>query len=334
MKKFALIGASHIHTPGFVKKLKDRNDIKVIAVWDKDESLARRNAQILESKQFSDFQNILKDSELDAVIVCSETNLHENIINEVAEASKHCFVEKPLGIGHEDSEKMMKSLEKSGVLFQTGYFNRGNPVYRKLKELIDDGVFGKISRIRLNNCHNGLMRNIFDDYIWMTEPEKSGMGAFGDLGTHVLDLLLWFMSDLKSVTATFSQPLGRYPGCDECGEALLKFESGVIASIAAGWVDVAQPYTAFVSGTEAHAMVNTKEIFLKSENIADADGVTPLKNLPDALPHAFDLFLNAVVSGKNEHLVSVREAAYRSTIMEAIYKAEKDNSWVSVKPFG
>jgi hypothetical protein len=40
-----------------------------------------------------------------------------------------------------------------------------------------------------------------------------------------------------------------------------------------------------------------------------------------------------VVSGKNEHLVSVREAAYRSTIMEAIYKAEKDNSWVSVKPF-
>ena len=80
MKKFALIGASHIHTPGFVKKLKDRNDIKVIAVWDKDESLAKKTAEILESKQISDFQNILKDSELDAVIVCSETNLHENII--------------------------------------------------------------------------------------------------------------------------------------------------------------------------------------------------------------------------------------------------------------
>ena len=98
MKNLALIGTSHIHTPGFVKKLKDRKDIKVIAVWDKDESLARKNAEILGSKQFSDFHEILKDPELDAVIVCSETNLHENIINGVAEASKHCFVEKPLGV--------------------------------------------------------------------------------------------------------------------------------------------------------------------------------------------------------------------------------------------
>jgi len=55
--------------------------------------------------------------------------------------------------------------------------------------------------------------------------------------------------------------------------------------------------------------------------------------LPEALPHAFDLFLNAVVSGKNENLVPVREAAYRSTVMEAIYKAVSEKSWVTVKPY-
>jgi predicted dehydrogenase len=167
----------------------------------------------------------------------------------------------------------------------------------------------------------------------MTDLNQAGVGAFGDLGTHVLDLLLWFMSDLESVTATLSSPLNRYPGCDESGEALLKFKSGVIASIAAGWVDIAQPFTVIVSGTEAHAHMNQKEIYLKSNNIPGADGETALKNLPEALPHAFDLFLNAVVSGKNENLVPVREAAYRSTVMEAIYKAVSEKSWVTVKPY-
>ena len=333
MKKFALLGAGHIHTPGFVKKLNKRNDLKIISVWDHDQIRAQQNADLLKAESVRDYTSVLENPDLDAVIICSETNLHEEIIMKVAEAKKHCFVEKPLGMGQQDSERMLTALENSGVMFQTGYFSRSNPVYRKLKQLIDNGTFGTISRIRLNNCHDGLRRNVFDDYLWMTDLNQAGVGAFGDLGTHVLDLLLWFMSDLESVTATLSSPLNRYPGCDESGEALLKFKSGVIASIAAGWVDIAQPFTVIVSGTEAHAHMNQKEIYLKSNNIPGADGETALKNLPEALPHAFDLFLNAVVSGKNENLVPVREAAYRSTVMEAIYKAVSEKSWVTVKPY-
>ena len=137
MKKFALLGAGHIHTPGFVKKLNKRNDLKMISVWDHDQIRAQQNADLLKSESVRDYTSVLENPDLDAVIICSETNLHEEIIMKVAEAKKHCFVEKPLGMGQQDSERMMTALENSGVMFQTGYFSRSNPVYRKLKQLID-----------------------------------------------------------------------------------------------------------------------------------------------------------------------------------------------------
>ncbi|MEC7193518.1 MAG: Gfo/Idh/MocA family oxidoreductase [SAR324 cluster bacterium] len=167
----------------------------------------------------------------------------------------------------------------------------------------------------------------------MTDMEQAGVGAFGDLGTHVLDILLWFMNDLEAVAATFSSPVGRYPNCDESGEALLKFKSGVVASIAAGWVDLAMPLTAEVSGTKAYAYVIKDDLYLVSDDIKDANANIPFKDVPESLPHAFDLFLDSVHSGESTNLVTPKEAAYRSTVMEAIYEAAATRKWVNVEPY-
>ena len=50
---------------------------------------------------------------------------------------------------------MAAAIEKAGVKFQTRYFNRGLPDILYMKQLVDDGTFGKITRIRGSNCHNG-----------------------------------------------------------------------------------------------------------------------------------------------------------------------------------
>ncbi len=344
MKKIALLGAAHIHTPDFVRRLLARNDLKVVGVWDHDNERANLNAQKLGCPTCSSVDEMLKFEALDAVIVCSETNRHEAIIQMVAEAGKHCFVEKPLGMGKADSERMEKALTEAGVLFQTGYFSRSKSAFRKIKELIDTNSFGTISRIRLNNYHAKNLKEGFEGWMWMTNMEQAGVGAFGDLGTHVLDILLWFMNDLEAVTASFSSPVARYPNCDESGEALLRFKSGVVASIAAGWVDLAMPMIAEVSGTKAYAHVApakvrstydsyTEELYLKSEEIENANGIQPFTDMPENLPHAFELFLDAIQSGEKTNLVSAKEAAYRSTVMEAIYEAAATRKWVNVEPY-
>ena len=61
-----------------------------------------------------------------------------------------------------------------------------------------------------------------------------------------------------------------------------------------------------------------------------ADGKTPWTDLPEPWPHAFDLFLDALTGKQGVPLVGVQEAAYRSTVMEALYRAAEARCWVDV----
>jgi predicted dehydrogenase len=333
MANVALVGCAHIHTPGFVKRLQNRNDVTVTAVWDHNQARAEKRAAELKAPVVPDASTIWNDERIDSVIICSETDRHESLVTAAAAAGKHMFVEKPLGLGADDAYRMANAIKQAGVLFQTGYFQRGIPAHLFLKEQVEKGTFGKITRVRATNCHSGALGDWFTpEWLWMTDLGQAGVGAFGDLGTHALDLLLWMFGMVDQVTATLDTAITRYgPECDETGEALIVFQNGIIGTLAAGWVDVADPITFEISGTEGHAYVRDRsEVFIKSERLAGADGQTPWMNLPAEWPHAFELFLNAV-NGANVSLVDAHEAAYRSAVMEAMYKGAKGEAWVKLR---
>lgn len=325
----AFAGVGHIHTPGFIKRIQDRNDIKVTWVWDHETERAEKRAAELQAQVAPDLNTIWKDPEIRAVIVCSETNRHMELVTAGAQAGKHLFVEKPLGMQAADAYQMADAIEKAGVLFQTGYFMRGSPALRFMKEQIAAGSFGKVTRIRMSNCHAGSLKGWFDtEWRWMADPAQSGVGGFGDLGTHVLDIMLWLLGDVERATADIDVVTRRYGDCDEFGEGLLKFANGAAGSLAAGWVDVANPVTLEISGTQGHAYMVNGQLFFQSENVPGADGKAPWTDLAEPWPHAFDLFLDAVNGKQNVPLVDAREAAYRSAVMEALYRGARERVWV------
>jgi predicted dehydrogenase len=331
MPSAALVGCAHIHTPSFVSRLRARDDIRVVAVWDPDRSRAEKYAADLQAQVRDQVEEIWTDDGIDAVIICSETDRHEELVGPAVAAGLNLFVEKPLGLGGDDANRMAALIEEAGVLFQTGYFQRGLPAHLFIRDQIRAGTFGTISRVRASFCHSGSMRDLFSpDWLWMTDRERAGVGAFGDLGAHVLDLLIWMLGGVSAVTTAIRPVTGRYgEDCDESGEALLRFESGVIGSIAAGWVDVANPITFEISGTLGHAYVRNRiEVFIASEALG-SDGSDPWPDLPKAWPHAFELFLDAL-NGKKVPLVGAREAAYRNMVMEAMYRSAGERNWVDV----
>ena len=329
MIKVALVGGAHIHTPGFVRRLQARDDVQVKYVWDYLPARAQRWADELSTQTIDDLDRVWSDPEVAAAIICSETDRHEPLVLAGAAAHKHLFVEKPLGLGAQDAYRMADAIEQAGVLFQTGYFMRGNPIHLFLRQQVQQGTLGKITRIRMSNCHAGSLKGWFDtDWRWMADPEQAGCGAFGDLGTHVLDIMLWLMGRPVSVTAAIEVATGRYGDCDEYGEGMLRFADGAIGTLAAGWVDVANPVSLVVSGTEGHAHVVGRELYLQSEHVPGADGASPWTDLPDAWPHAFELFLDAL-AGKQAPLVNVQEAALRSAVMEAMYEGARTKQWVT-----
>ncbi len=327
----ALVGAAHIHTPGFVKRLLARSDVRVTTVWDHQPARAERWAAELGAVAVTDLTRIWEDAAIAAVIVCAETDRHLDLVLPAVAAKKHLFVEKPLGIGAGDAAQMAQAIDAAEVLFQTGYFMRGQPVHLFLREQIKQGAFGRITRIRHSNCHAGSLKHWFDtDWLWMTDLAQSGVGAFGDLGTHSLDILMWLMGDVARVTAAADVALANYGPTDEFGEGLMVFKNGVVGTLAAGWVDVANPVSVLISGTEGHAFVRDGALYFQSEHVAGATGEEPWTDLPEAWPHAFELFLDAITGQAGVPLVTAQEAAARSAVMEAFYRGAAGQTWVTI----
>ena len=329
MLTVALVGVAHIHTPGFVRRLNARDDVRCKYVWDHRPARAQQYAEELNAA-VTDLQAIWDDDEIAGVVICSETDRHEELVLAAAAANKHMFVEKPLGMGAEDADRMADAIEAAGLIFQTGYFMRSAGAHRFLRDEIAAGHLGKVTRVRMSNVHGGSLGGWFDtDYRWMADPTIAGCGAYGDLGTHRLDIMLWMMGDPTRVTADLAVVTGRYGDCDETGEGLLHFAGGAIGVLSGGWVDQANPVPIEVSGTEGHAYVCQGQLYYKSEHVEGADGKQPWTKLPEDLPHAFELYLDAML-GQDVPLVGVREAATRSAVMEAMYEAARTQTWVTL----
>jgi predicted dehydrogenase len=333
MQQVAFVGCSHIHTPNFAKMINLRSDVHVKYVWDPDPALANRYAVDLHSQPTGDLSSIWSDPTVSGVIICSQTKLHQHLVSLAAQSQKHMFVEKPLGYGKTDSAVMLDEIKKAGVIFQTGYFMRGRDTNLKIKQLIEQGAFGKITRLRLSNCHAGGLAGWFvnKEWSWMTDISEAGVGGFGDLGTHILDIAFYLLqSPARRVTSTIKVVTGVFGDCDESGEGLMELENGVTVSLAAGWVDIANPVSLVLSGLEGHALVMDGKMYLKSKHIDGADGINPITDLPAPWPHAFEIYLNALTGQNVPSLVSPDEAYRNSVVMEAFYQASKDQTWVNL----
>ena len=326
----AFVGCAHIHTPSFVDLLKKREDVQVKTVWDHDAARAEKSAKILGAKATTDVKQVWSDPEVSAVVICSETNRHRDLVLAGARAGKHMFVEKPLGITAKESAEMAGAIVKANLIFTTGYFMRTDPKHIFLKQEIADGNFGTITRARGSNCHSGALGGWFDtEWRWMADPKIAGVGAFGDLGTHKLDILMWLLGDVAEVTADVRTVTNRYPGCDETGEALMHFKNDVIGTLAAGWVDVEDPVQLLISGTEGHAMVVNDRLFYRSKK-ANSDGKQPYTDLPSAPPAPLHQFVNSVAGAQGLPLVTPQEASARVAVMEAMYEGARKRKWVKV----
>jgi len=324
----AFVGCAHIHTPKYTGIIKRRSDVKVKCVYDHDHARAEKTAEQFGCPVVDDLKSIWSDPEIKAVVICSETDRHRDLVIAAADAKKHMFAEKPLGFTSADSKAMADAIEKAGVLFTTGYFTRTDPTILFLKEQVEKGNFGKITRVRASNCHNGSLGHWFDtEWRWMADPKIAGVGAFGDLGTHKLDILMWMFGDVDSITADIKVVTGNYGDCDESGEALMKFKNGITGTLGAGWVDVADPVTMMISGTEGHAHIDMGRLFFMSGKVPGADRLRPWTDLPQGLPDPMEQFLDAVGGKQGMPLVTPREAAARVSVMEAAYKGAKGQTW-------
>ena len=328
----ALVGGAHIHAPGFASMMSDAANVSTKYVWDPASETAAERQDVTGGDIVEEPSVIFEDPDVDGIVICSQTNLHAELVPPAVQAGKHIFVEKPVGLNGDEAYAIADEVNRAGVIFQTGYFMRSSGVNRKIRSLVQEGSLGEITRLRLSNVHSGAIGGWFDtDWFWMTDVDQAGVGAFGDLGSHVMDLLLWFMEgdSPKACTGYVNEVLERYPTSDEYGEGMVTFESGAVATIAGGWVDHANPNQIEISGTEGHLRVTDGELFMRIPAMG-ADPSSAWTDLPEDDKHPLELFFDAVAGVPDVSLIRANEAAEVNRVITEIYNAHEQGGWVQL----
>jgi myo-inositol 2-dehydrogenase/D-chiro-inositol 1-dehydrogenase len=125
---------------------------KLLAVADVIPDAAKKLAADFQiPAAFDSHRAILDDKRIDAVIICSSTDTHAQMIQESAEAGKHIFCEKPIALALAQIDAALKGVEKASVKLQVGFNRRFDPGFKRIRELVAAGQIGMPHILRITS---------------------------------------------------------------------------------------------------------------------------------------------------------------------------------------
>ena len=323
----AIYGCAHIHMTDVARILAGREEVDCLGVWDADTSRMEAWAGRLGARPVDGLLAFARRPDVAAVLILSETHLHEPLVTATASAGKPLFVEKPLATTGEVARRLAERIGGSAGGFHTGYFLRDVPVHRTLKTMIRGGRLGTIVRARAQLSHDGALRGVFDDHPWHVDAAQAGYGGFGDLGIHLVDLLTWLLDERVEAVRASVGTTGATPAPDEYGEGTLRFPGGARAELTAGWTERQGPVSLAVTGTRGTALVVDGRLQVEGE----AAGAP---SLPDPVAPsagtAVVRFLDRVTDRATPDEIPADEAASHCEVIDALYASARESRWVDV----
>ena len=190
----------------------------------------------------TDWRNLVARKDIDVIDIASPNDTHREIAIAAAKAGKMVMCEKPLGRTAKEAEEMVAAVEKAGVPNTVWYNYRRVPAVTLIKQLLDEGKFGRIFHYRAKFLQDWTISQDLPqggEGLWRLDVSVAGSGVTGDLLAHNIDTALWLNGPIVEVTAmteTFIkerkhtltgkvQPVG----IDDASAFLCRFENGSLA---------------------------------------------------------------------------------------------------------
>ncbi len=347
--KVGIVGCGGIGTQKHLPALSALDYVEVVAFCDLVEERAKKAAKefgVEGAKVYTDYKDLLKDTEIQTIHVCTPNKSHKDISIDALHANKHVLCEKPMAKTAADAKAMLQAAKETGNLLSVGYQNRYREDSRYLKKACQRGDLGEIYFAK---AHAVRRRAVPTWGVFLNEEEQGG-GPLIDIGTHALDLTLWLMDNykVKSVKGSVYKKLGDQT---ETGNAFgdwdpeefkvedsafgfITMENGATIILESSWalntLDVGEAKTT-LCGTKAGADMRDGLRF----NMADlgklaekkpalgADGVDFYEGGDDK-PEVIEAktFYDAVMNG-SELVVKPEQALVVTEILEAIYESAR-----------
>jgi len=192
--KWGVAGCGHFAEHSFLPAVLISRKGKVTSLFSNNKQRAEKLANKFSvSNYFSNFDKFLK-SDIDAVYISSSNNNHYEQTLKSANAGKHILCEKPMALTSEQAKEMIDVCKKNNVQLSVNYVMRYHPIILKAKEIVNSRMIGKLTSININ-----FNINLPPGENFRYNKKLSGGGALRDIGTHIIDLLLYFGGEIEQI---------------------------------------------------------------------------------------------------------------------------------------
>jgi len=229
---------------GYIGKIHLRHSLKLpnvnlVAVSDLSKKALKeaKNAGI--KKTFTSYEQLLHESNIDAVIIALPTHLHLPCALQAAEAGKHIFLEKPIARNPEEAKGIVTAAHKNSVKLMMGYQLRFNKSFRELKTKMESGTLGDVEIAYATFINSGPFFHRAESYTplpvpkWWFNRDLTGGGALIDVGSHIINLFRWYFGEITHIKSHLGYRFNL--DFEDSAMCFTKFESGTTAVITAGW---------------------------------------------------------------------------------------------------
>jgi predicted dehydrogenase len=172
------------------------------------------------SDVFASAGELLDRSAVDAVIIATPHHVLQEIALLSLGAGKHVLAEKPIAMNEQEATEIEKAVARTGLRYMSGYSLRFFAAQKQVYDLLTAGVAGELQAVTAGIGVPPLSG-------WMAEPESGG-GALLYLGSHLVDKVLWYVSD-DPVEVFADVRLCSDNGTDETAVFQIRFAGGFIA---------------------------------------------------------------------------------------------------------
>jgi predicted dehydrogenase len=248
--KFGVIGA------GVIGRLRAstiarRSDTALVAVADSNQAAAAQAVAGTGARAWSDYRHIVEDPAIDAIVISTPVQLHEQMAVAALEAGKHVLCEKPLSNDVDSCKRIVDAARARRRTLAVGFNHRYYPSVKFLKHAVDDGRIGRLDHLRVFGGHDGLGNFRAD---WMYVGALSGGGAMMDVGIHMTDLARFVAGEMDVVYGVTTNRVWNVAGSEDNAMAVFRGRTGIAAIYQATWTEW-KGYRVFVEAYGDRGMV-------------------------------------------------------------------------------
>jgi predicted dehydrogenase len=192
-------------------------------------------SKYLPVKTFKDYNDLFKQTDPDAILVCTPSNLHFPIAKEAAKKGIHAFVEKPFTTKATYASELASLYADKALVNQVGYVNRFNDIFIKTKELVEDGIIGDIIRFKSEMFSCTITKSDDSSSGWRASRETGG-GAVFEMASHAIDLVNFLLGKPDKIVGSSLNHI-HSKKVEDSASATFLYRNGMSGTIYINWCD-------------------------------------------------------------------------------------------------